>query len=256
MPRLAPRPPSPLLEPPASRGHPLRQQRDGRPAEPPSPPRDHATGCGDGGEGLVRHLGEPPVARLPQPEHVLDPVEDVLDDAAGGRLGGLCDQVVLADLRAPLGDDPRRALPPRRTRRPRRPWPCRPRSARAGGETRAGSWRRGPRRAPRQRRGASSQGPRPGPRTRGRRGRGRPAPRHVHARGRRPSACPSRGRPPSPRRQRCGPPSRGRARHPRGRTRRGGRGTGGAWSRASVPCPSRRQRMRTVSCGYPQPRRH
>ena len=26
--------------------------------------------------------------------------------------------------------------------------------------------------------------------------------------------------------------------------------------RASVPCPSRRQRMRTVSCGYPRPRRH
>ena len=136
--RPALRPPSPLLEPPASRGHPLRQQRNGRPAEPPSPPRDHATGC-DGGEGLVGHLGEPPVARLTQPEHILDPVEDVLDDAASGRLGGLCDQVVLADLRAPLGDDPRRALPPRRTRGPRRPWPFRPRRARAGGETRAGS---------------------------------------------------------------------------------------------------------------------
>lgn len=51
-------------------------------------------------------------------------------------------------------------------------------------------------------------------------------------------------------------PPRGRARRPRGRTRRDGRGTGGAWSRASVPCPSRRQRMRTVSCGYPRPRRH
>ena len=98
------RPPSPPLEPLASRGHPLRRQREGRPAEPPSPPRDHAAGCGDG--GLVGRLGEPLVTRLPQPEHVLDPVEDVLDDAAGGRLGGPCDQVVPADLRASLGDGP------------------------------------------------------------------------------------------------------------------------------------------------------
>ncbi len=50
-------------------------------------------------------------------------------------------------------------------------------------------------------------------------------------------------------------PPRGRARRPRGRTRGGGRGTGSAWSRASVPCPSRRQGMRAVPCGYPQPSR-